>query len=35
VPHFIATPDGETVVHVTGKGPTAATFVDPAHAPKK
>jgi quercetin dioxygenase-like cupin family protein len=35
VPHFIATPDGETVVQVTGIGPTAATFVDPAHAPKK
>ena len=35
VPHFIATPDGETVVQVTGTGPTAATFVDPAHATKK
>ena len=35
VPHFIATPDGEAVVQVTGTGPTAATFVDPAHAPKK
>ena len=35
VPHFIATPDGETVVQVTGTGPTAAAFVDPAHAPKK
>ena len=35
VPHLIATPDGETVVQVTGTGPTAATFGDPAHAPKK
>jgi len=35
LPHVIATPDGETVVQVTGTGPTAATFVDPAHAPKK
>jgi quercetin dioxygenase-like cupin family protein len=35
VPHFIATPDAETVVQVTGTGPTAATFVDPAHGPKK
>lgn len=35
VPHFIATPDGETIVQVTGTGPTAATYVDPAHAPKK
>ena len=35
VPHFIATPDGDTVVQITGTGPTAATFVDPAHAPTK
>jgi len=35
VPHFIATPDGETVVQVTGTGPTSATFVNPDHAPKK
>jgi quercetin dioxygenase-like cupin family protein len=35
VPRVIATPDGETVVQVTGPGPTAATFGDPAHAPKK
>jgi quercetin dioxygenase-like cupin family protein len=34
VPHFIATPDGEAVVQVTGTGPTAATFVESAHAPK-
>ncbi|MEW8692686.1 MAG: cupin domain-containing protein [Candidatus Thiodiazotropha endolucinida] len=35
VPHFIATPDSETVVQITGTGPTAAQFVDPSHAPKK
>lgn len=35
VPHFISTPDGETVVQITGTGPTSAQFVDPAHAPKK
>lgn len=35
VPHFIATPDGETVVQITGTGPTAVHYVDPAHAPKK
>jgi quercetin dioxygenase-like cupin family protein len=35
VPHFIATPDGETVVEVHGMGPTSATFVNPDHAPKK
>ena len=35
VPHFIATPDGEAIVQVTGTGPTAVSYVDPAHAPKK
>ena len=35
VTHFIATPDVETVLQVTGTGSTAATFGDPAHAPKK
>ena len=35
VPHFVATPDGETVVQITGTGPTTADYVDPAHAPKK
>jgi quercetin dioxygenase-like cupin family protein len=35
VPHFIATPDGEAVVQITGTGITAVDFVDPAHAPKK
>ncbi|MCB1763023.1 MAG: cupin domain-containing protein [Gammaproteobacteria bacterium] len=35
VPHFIATLDSETIVQVTGMGPTAATFVNPDHAQKK
>ena len=35
VPHFIATPDEDTVVQVSGTGPTSATFVNPEHAPKK
>lgn len=35
VPHFVATPDGEAIVQVTGMGPTKAVYVDPAHAPKK
>ena len=35
VTHFIATPDVEAVVQVTGTGSTAATFGDTAHAPKK
>jgi len=35
VPHFVATPDGEAIVQITGTGPTKADYVDPAHAPKK
>jgi quercetin dioxygenase-like cupin family protein len=35
VAHFVATPDGEAVVQVTGTGATRADYVDPAHAPKK
>ena len=35
VPHFIATPDGEAIVQITGTGVTAVHYVDPAHAPKK
>lgn len=35
VAHFVATPDGEAIVQVTGMGPTKADYVDPAHAPKK
>ena len=35
VPHFVASPDGETVVQITGTGPTKVDYVDPAKAPKK
>ena len=35
VPHFITTPDGETIVQVTGTGPSAVHYVNPDHAPKK
>ena len=35
VPHFLSTPDGETVVQITGTGPTAVHYVDPSHAPRK
>ena len=35
MPHFISTPDEETVVQVSGMGPTSATFVNPEHAQKK
>ena len=35
VPHFISTPDSETVVQITGTGPTAVHYVDASHAPKK
>jgi quercetin dioxygenase-like cupin family protein len=35
VPHFVATPDGEAIVQVTGTGPTTIHYIDPAHAPKK
>ena len=35
VAHFVATPDGEAIVQVTGTGPTKVDYVDPAHAPKK
>lgn len=31
VPHFVATPDGEAVVQITGHGPTTIHYVDPAH----
>jgi len=34
MPHFVATPDGEAVVQITGTGPTKVDYVDPAHAPK-
>lgn len=35
VPHFISTPDSETIVQVTGTGPSAVHYVDPAHSPNK
>jgi quercetin dioxygenase-like cupin family protein len=36
VPHFISTPDSETIVQITGVGPTTIHYVDnPAHASKK
>jgi quercetin dioxygenase-like cupin family protein len=35
VAHFVATPDGEAIVQVTGTGPTKVDYVDPAHAPKQ
>lgn len=35
VPHFIATPDGETIVQITGTGPSAVHYVDPVNTPRK
>jgi quercetin dioxygenase-like cupin family protein len=35
VPHFIATQDEPVIVQISGTGPTAVHYVDPAHAPKK
>jgi quercetin dioxygenase-like cupin family protein len=35
VPHFVATPDGEAIVQITGTGPTRADYVDASHAPQK
>ena len=35
LPHFVATPDGEAIVQITGTGPTTASYVDPAHSAKK
>jgi uncharacterized RmlC-like cupin family protein len=35
VPHFVATKSEPVVVQISGSGPTAVNFVDPAHAPKK
>jgi quercetin dioxygenase-like cupin family protein len=34
-PHFVATPEGEAVVQITGTGPTKIDYVDSTHAPKK
>jgi quercetin dioxygenase-like cupin family protein len=33
--HFVVIKEGGAVVQITGTGPTATRFVDPAHAPKK
>lgn len=35
VPHFISTPDGDAIVQITGTGPTAVHYVDPAHGSRK
>ena len=35
VNHFSVTKEDGVVVQITGSGPTATLFVDPAHAPKK
>ena len=35
VPHFLTTKDDAAVLHITGTGPTAVNYVDPAHAPTK
>lgn len=35
VSHFVVTKEEGVVVQITGTGPTATRFVDPAHAPKK
>jgi quercetin dioxygenase-like cupin family protein len=35
VPHFVATKDDGAVIQISGTGPTAVNYVDPAHAPQK
>lgn len=35
VPHFVATKDEGAVIQISGTGPTAVNYVDPAHAPQK
>lgn len=35
VSHFVVTKNEGAIIQVTGTGPTATNFVDPAHAPKK
>jgi quercetin dioxygenase-like cupin family protein len=35
VPHFVATRDEGAVIQISGTGPTAVNYVDPAHAPPK
>jgi hypothetical protein len=33
--HFVATPDGGTIVQLTGTGPITASYVDSGVAPKE
>ncbi len=35
VPHYVATKDDSAVIQISGTGPTAVNYVDPAHAPTK
>jgi quercetin dioxygenase-like cupin family protein len=35
VPHFVTTKGESVTVQITGTGPTAVKYSDPAHAPKK
>ena len=35
IAHYLLTRGEPAVLHVTGTGPTAVNYVDPAHAPKK
>ena len=35
VPHFVVSKGEPVIFQITGTGPTATRFVDPAHAPKK
>ena len=35
VPHFVVSKGEPVIVQISGTGPTATRFVDPAHAPKK
>lgn len=35
IPHFVMTKDDGALVQIGGKGPTAISYTDPAHAPKK
>jgi quercetin dioxygenase-like cupin family protein len=35
VPHYVATKGEPVVIQISGTGPTAVNYVDPAHAPSK
>ena len=35
VPHFVATPDGETVVQITGTGPTRVEYIETSAPPAR